>query len=300
MVSPAYKSQSSWDLYTFFVFSQNTSEGICDALLAVSEAMKRFKPGTCMPDSLLVELSNHIGRQTLKFLKDDIPDLLQYPKGLHKNLWSSQFATSISQGLKCSMEKTTIRFIENLTNSFSESSKSWTYTPDLLHDAFKEIAISFEESLGKEYENHRQIRAASVSNSIDTLSASLYTLSLSSSRDTGSARLAGNATSARSSSSAICYNCDQPGHYSSSCTRPKKGSITPSRSSSNTTCYNCNEHGHYSRDCTSPKKRGGCFRCGRVGHYANACSLRWKRAQMTPALAEQRNVRISSLLFYPM
>jgi hypothetical protein len=227
-----------------------------------------------MPDSLLVELSNHIGRQTLKFLKDDIPDLLQYPKGLHKNLWSSQFATSISQGLKCSMEKTTIRFIENLTNSFSESSKSWTYTPDLLHDAFKEIAISFEESLGKEYENHRQIRAASVSNSIDTLSASLYTLSLSSSRDTGSARLAGNATSARSSSSAICYNCDQPGHYSSSCTRPKKGSIPPSRSSSNTTCYNCNEHGHYSRDCTSPKKRGGCFRCGGVGHYANACSLR--------------------------
>ncbi|PMD42914.1 hypothetical protein L207DRAFT_542414 [Hyaloscypha variabilis F] len=167
MVSPAYKSQSSSDLYAFFVFSQNTSEGICDALLAVSEAMKRFKPRTSTPDSSLVELSNHIGRQILMFLKDDIPDLLQYPKGLHKNLWSSQFATSTSQGLKGSMEKTTIRFIENLTNSFSESSKSWTYTLELLHDAFEEIAISFEESLGKAYDNHRQTRAASVSNTLE-------------------------------------------------------------------------------------------------------------------------------------
>ena len=52
------------------------------------------------------------------------------------------------------MEKTTIRFVENLTNSFSESSKSWTCYPDL-HDAFKEIAISFEESLGEEYDNCR-------------------------------------------------------------------------------------------------------------------------------------------------
>jgi Zinc knuckle len=306
MVSPTYKSQSSWDLYAFLVFNQNTSEGICDALLAVSEAMKRFKPGTSMPDSSLVELSNHIGQKTLRFLKDDIPYLLQYPNGLYKNIWSSQFATSTSQGLKWSIEKTTIRFIENLTNSFSKSSKSWTYTPDLLHDAFKEIAISFEKSLGKEYDNHRQSRAASVSNSVDTLSASLYTLSLSSSQDAGSGRLTGNTTPARSSSSAICYNCNQPGHYSSNCTRPKKGSITPSRSSSsaicyncnqpghyssnctrpkkgsmtpsrsssNATCYNCNQRGHYSRDCTSPKKRRECFKCGAVGHYANACNVR--------------------------
>ncbi|OAP60878.1 hypothetical protein AYL99_05880 [Fonsecaea erecta] len=156
MISPTYKSQSSWDLYIFFVSHEHTSEGICDALLAVSEAMKRFKPGSSMPDASLVELSNHIGQQTLKFLKDDIPDLLQFPRGLHKNLWSSQFATSTSQGLKWSVEMTTITFIENLTNSFSESSRLWTYTPDLLHDAFKEIAISFEESLGKEYTNRQQ------------------------------------------------------------------------------------------------------------------------------------------------
>ncbi|KAI4153415.1 MAG: hypothetical protein LQ340_002329, partial [Diploschistes diacapsis] len=192
MVSPAYESQSSWDLYAFFVFSQNTSEGIYDALLAVSEATKRFKPGTSMPDPSLVELSDHISWQTLKFLLDDIPDLLQYPKGLHKNIWSSQFATSTSRGLKWNMEESTIKFIENLTNSFSQSSKSWIYIPDLLHHAFKEIAINFEESLGEEYDDHRQNRAASVLNSVDTLGASLYPLSLSTSRDAGSAKLAGN------------------------------------------------------------------------------------------------------------
>ncbi|KAH8656004.1 hypothetical protein BGZ60DRAFT_472729 [Tricladium varicosporioides] len=188
MISPTYKSQSSWDLYAFFVFTQNTSEGICDALLAVSEAMKRVKLETSMPDSSLVELSNHIGLQTHNFLKDDIPSLLHYPKGLYKNLWSSQFATSTSQGLKSSMEKITIRFIENLTDSFSGSSKSWTYTPDLLHSAFKDIAISFEESLGKEYDNHQQTRVLNDLNSVDTLSAPFSTLSLSSSRDEGPAR----------------------------------------------------------------------------------------------------------------
>lgn len=221
MVSPTYQSQSSWDLYAFFVFNQNTSEGISDALLAVSEAMKRFNSAASMPDASHVELRNHISQQSLKFLKCDIPDLLQLPSGLYKNLWSSQFATSTSQGLKLSMEQTTIKFVENLTNSFSESSKSRTYYPDLLRDAFKEIAISFEESLGKEYDNRLRTRAGSVSNNVDTLSASLSTLSLSSSRDAGSGRLAGNTTPARSSSGVICYNCNQHGHYSTNCSLAK-------------------------------------------------------------------------------
>ena len=66
MVSSAYTSQSSWDLYKFFVFEQNTSEAICDALLAVSEAMRQFAPGTSRPDDALVELGKHISQQTQK------------------------------------------------------------------------------------------------------------------------------------------------------------------------------------------------------------------------------------------
>jgi hypothetical protein len=72
------------------------------------------------------------------------------------------------------MENTTIRLIENLTNSFFESSKSWRYNSDLLHETFKEIAISLEESLGKECDN-RQTREA---NPADNLSASISTLRL--------------------------------------------------------------------------------------------------------------------------
>lgn len=124
MVRPAYQSQSSWDLYEFFVFEQNTLEGICDALLAVSAAMKRFELGTFMPEGSLAKLSNHIIQQTLQFFENDIPDLVQYPRGLYKNLWNSQFASRTSQGLKRSMEETTTRLVDNLISSFSESSNS--------------------------------------------------------------------------------------------------------------------------------------------------------------------------------
>ncbi|KAE9378588.1 hypothetical protein N431DRAFT_499384 [Stipitochalara longipes BDJ] len=164
MVLPTYKSQGSWDLYAFLVFNQNTSEGICDILLAVSEAMKQATPGTYMTDS---SLSDHISEQTLKFLEDDIPDLMQYSRGLYSNLWSLQFETSASQGLKCSIEKITITFIENLTKLFYNSSKSSPHTLELLHNAFKEIAISFEDSLGKEYDSHQRSRTARTSNILE-------------------------------------------------------------------------------------------------------------------------------------
>ena len=103
MVSSAYTSQGSWDLYTFFVFDQNTSEGICDALLAVSEAIRQFAPGTSMPETALVELGKHISELTLKFVKDDIPDLVQYRRGLDKNVWNNRYSASTSRGLKQSI-----------------------------------------------------------------------------------------------------------------------------------------------------------------------------------------------------
>ena len=90
-------SQSSWDLYKFFVFDQNTPESICDALHAVSEAMRQFAPINSMPESALVELGKYTSQQTLKFVKDDIPDLVQYQRGSYKNLWSNRYLASTSR-----------------------------------------------------------------------------------------------------------------------------------------------------------------------------------------------------------
>ncbi|KAH7071386.1 hypothetical protein BKA63DRAFT_535297 [Paraphoma chrysanthemicola] len=164
MMSSAYTSQSSWDLYEFFVFHQNTSEGICDALLAVSEATRQFT--TLMPESALVKLEKHISQQTLEFVRDDIPDLVQCQRGLYKNLWSNQYLASTSRGLKRSIEKITIRFIEDLTKSFSEESTGWTYTPDLVHEAFRKLAVSFEDALGREYDDRQKTLAASPANGL--------------------------------------------------------------------------------------------------------------------------------------
>ncbi|EED24101.1 hypothetical protein TSTA_074800 [Talaromyces stipitatus ATCC 10500] len=167
MASSAYTYQNSWDLYKFFVFDQDTSEGICDALLAVTEAMRQFEAGNLMPEPGLVELGKHISHQTLKFVKDDIPDLLQCPRGLNKNLWSRRYLASTSRGLKLNIEKITIRFIEDLTKSFSESSTGWTYHPDLVHDAFKELAIDFEDALGGEYDDYQKTAAANDNGSLE-------------------------------------------------------------------------------------------------------------------------------------
>jgi hypothetical protein len=296
MVSSAYTSQGSWDLYKFFVFDQNTSEGICDALLAVTEAMRQFAPGTSMPESALVELGKHISQQTLKFVKDDIPDLVQYQRGLDENLWSNRYLASTSRGLKQSIERITMRFIEDLTKSFSESSTGWTYIPDLVHDAFKEVAVSFEDALGREYNDRQKTVAASAANGVAILSASLYTLSISSSQSAASATPAANTTPARSSSSDDCFNCGQPGHRSSECPHPKKGSTTPSKSPSNTSCYNCGKTGHWISNCPSPQKgsitppkssasspSGNCYTCGQPGHWSSSCPSPRKGSATTPS-----------------
>ncbi|XP_061993442.1 uncharacterized protein LOC133711321 [Rosa rugosa] len=36
-------------------------------------------------------------------------------------------------------------------------------------------------------------------------------------------------------------------------------------------CYNCDELGHLSRACTKPRAKG-CFRCGQTGHFAKDCT----------------------------
>jgi hypothetical protein len=296
MVSSVYTSQSSWDLYKFFVFDHNTSEGICDALLAVSEAVRQFAPGTSMPESALVELGKHLSQQTLNFVKDDIPDLVQNQRGLYKNLWSNRYLASTSRGLKQSIEKITIRFIGDLTKSFSESSMGWTYTPGLVQDAFKELAVSFEDALGREYDDRQKTAAASAANSVAFLSASLHTLSISSSQSAVPATSAANTTRVQSSSSDDCFNCGQPGHRSSECPRPKKGSTTPSKSPSNTSCYNCGKTGHWTSNCPSPQKgsitpprssasspSGNCYTCGQPGHWYSSCPSPRRGSATTPS-----------------
>ena len=277
MVSSAYTSQSSWDLYNFFVFDQNTSEGICDALLAVSEAMRQFAPGTSMLESALIELGKHISQQTLKFAKDDIPGLVQHQRGVYKNLWSNRYLASTSRGLKQSIEKITIRFIEDLGKSFSELSTGWTYTPDLIHDAFKELAVSFEDALGREYDDRQRTIVASTANGVAILSASLHTLSISGSQSAAS-------TTPALPSSDDYHKCGQPGRRPSECPHPKKGSTTPTKSPPKTTCYNCGKMGHWISNCPSLGKgsitpprssasspSGSCYTCGQPGHWCSGC-----------------------------
>ncbi|XMA07853.1 hypothetical protein WAI453_000644 [Rhynchosporium graminicola] len=241
MVSPAYTSQSSCDLYKFCVFEQNISGGICDALLAVSEAMRQFTPGASRSEPGLVELSKHTSRQTHKFLKDDIPNLVQCQQGSYTDLWSNRYLASTSRGLKKSMEKITTRFIGDLAKSFSQLSRGWEY-PDLIHDAFKELAVSFEDALGRAYDERPKTVPASPVDGIATLSASLHSLSISSSQSAATATPVPNGTPARSSYNNNCYNCGQPDHWYWQCAHPKKRSVmpsTPSTSSSKGNCYNC-------------------------------------------------------------
>ena len=47
-----------------------------------------------------------------------------------------------------------------------------------------------------------------------------------------------------------CYNCDESGHLSHQCGKPKK---------ENRVCFNCDEPGHLAHQCRQPKRtnRGG-------------------------------------------
>ena len=48
-----------------------------------------------------------------------------------------------------------------------------------------------------------------------------------------------------------CYNCNEEGHISRDCPKPREGGGGPM------SCFNCNEEGHMSRDCPKPRGGGG-------------------------------------------
>jgi GRF zinc finger/Zinc knuckle len=83
-----------------------------------------------------------------------------------------------------------------------------------------------------------------------------------------------------SNSSAVCFKCNQPGHFSNSC--PNGG---PSQSSNTTSvCFKCNQPGHFSNSCpnggsggpSSGSKRGGGSKRGRGGSKRGASKAKSK------------------------
>lgn len=287
-MSSSYMSQSTWELYMLFVSHQNTSEGICDALLAVSEAMGQFAPGVSMREPALVELGKHISQQTLNFIKDDVPDLLLHKRGLYDNLWSTQFLSTSSRGLKKSLEQLTMRFTDDLTNSFSESATGWTYEPHLVDNAFKELAVSFEDALGKEYDDHHPVMPANTTTAVADLSASLNGLSITSTQSPTLATSTTNTTSTRSPRTDNCFKCGQRGHWSRECPNPPVKSARPPTSPSCPSCFKCGKSGHYSNACPSLQKnnptstRVDCYKCGQNGHWSSSCPSAQNGSTTTP------------------
>lgn len=85
------------------------------------------------------------------------------------------------------------------------------------------------------------------------------------------------------SSSAKCYKCGQPGHFSSSCSstsKPKRnyGSSTQPRKSK--FCYRCKQQGHWAGKCPcypgAQEQNPTCYQCGEPGHRRRRCPQRFQ------------------------
>lgn len=69
-----------------------------------------------------------------------------------------------------------------------------------------------------------------------------------------------------------CYNCNEVGHFTKECTKPKK---PDSR-----VCYNCQEPGHVSSECSKENrdKNVTCNKCKRKGHKSERCQQEERKA----------------------
>ncbi|XP_046574066.1 zinc finger CCHC domain-containing protein 7-like [Haliotis rubra] len=102
-------------------------------------------------------------------------------------------------------------------------------------------------------------------------------------------------------SSVKCLNCNEVGHLSKDCPRPKKSQICIFcgytghfyRNCPQSLCYNCNQPGHTARLCEAPrqKRHWTCFRCDMLGHSHENCTDHWRQFHLTTSVKQPCPVR---------
>ncbi|XP_046369976.2 zinc finger CCHC domain-containing protein 7-like [Haliotis rufescens] len=98
-----------------------------------------------------------------------------------------------------------------------------------------------------------------------------------------------------------CVNCNEVGHLSKDCPRPKKSQICIFcgytghfyRNCPQSLCYNCNQPGHTARLCEAPRHKlhWKCFRCDMLGHSHENCPDHWRQFHLTTTVKQPCPVR---------